>query len=179
VYIYKAWNTKILIVNADTDKLLECDLQRRRGLSSERAPHRQDNKFQTLNSWKGSNIWWNVQKLGSTPRHTDWLSALKLWLWKLLNHLKVAVVWSNNLVANSSGNQKKENVRSFKLLSLPSNGSEHWKDILCAVATVMFGMCNSAGLSQLFAVTGVKCPINPVTERNLVSSHNVTWKCSS
>jgi hypothetical protein len=36
------------------------------------------------NSWKGSNIWSNVHKVGLTPRHTDWLSAVKwLWLWQM------------------------------------------------------------------------------------------------
>jgi hypothetical protein len=28
-----------------------------------------------LNTWKGSNIWSNVHKVGSTPRHTDWLTV--------------------------------------------------------------------------------------------------------
>jgi hypothetical protein len=27
------------------------------------------------NSWKGSNIWSKVHKLGSTPRHTEWLTV--------------------------------------------------------------------------------------------------------
>jgi hypothetical protein len=35
------------------------------------------------NSWKGSNIWSNVHKVRSKPRHIDRLSAVKwLWLWK-------------------------------------------------------------------------------------------------
>jgi hypothetical protein len=48
-------------------------------------PHRHHDYIQQIpdpNSWKASNIWSNVHKVGSTPRHTDRLSPVKwLWLW--------------------------------------------------------------------------------------------------
>jgi hypothetical protein len=59
---------------------LDCDLQRtdpasrRRGRPTETGQQIPDPK-----SWKGSNIWSNVHKMVSTPRHSDWLSAVK-WL---------------------------------------------------------------------------------------------------
>jgi hypothetical protein len=42
------------------------------------------------NSWKRNNVWSNVHKVGSTPRHTDWLTdwlwAVKsLWLWQIMD----------------------------------------------------------------------------------------------
>jgi hypothetical protein len=53
----------------------------RRGLSSERAPHRdRTTHSRPKMSSKGSNIW---SKMGSIPRHTDWLPPVKsLWLRK-------------------------------------------------------------------------------------------------
>jgi hypothetical protein len=56
----------------------------RPGLSSERTPHRDRTTISDPNTWKRSNIWSNVHKVGSTPRHTDSLSAVKwLWLWQM------------------------------------------------------------------------------------------------
>jgi hypothetical protein len=55
-----------------------------RPLFREGGLQRQDNKFQIQTLKKRSNIWSNVHKVGSTPRHTDWLSAVKWpWLWLL------------------------------------------------------------------------------------------------
>jgi hypothetical protein len=54
---------------------LDCDLQRtdpasrRRGCLTETGQQIPD-----PNPWKGSNIWSNIHKVGSTPRHTDWLT---------------------------------------------------------------------------------------------------------
>jgi hypothetical protein len=42
-----------------------------RPLVREGAPQRQDNKFQSQTLGKGSNLWSNVHKVDSTPRHTD------------------------------------------------------------------------------------------------------------
>jgi hypothetical protein len=52
------------------------------GLSSERVPYRDRTTNSRPKLLKGSAIWLNVHKVGSTPRHTDWLtlSAAK-WLW--------------------------------------------------------------------------------------------------
>jgi hypothetical protein len=46
----------------------------------------QQQQIPDQNTWIGSNVWSNVHKVGSTPRHTDWLSetltlTLTLWLW--------------------------------------------------------------------------------------------------
>jgi hypothetical protein len=42
------------------------------------------------------------------------------------------------------------------------------EDFMCAVIIVIFGVCNSERMSQLFAV---KCSINPITNPNPVYSH--------
>jgi hypothetical protein len=59
---------------------LKVTLSQRHDLSSETETER----IPDPNSWKGSNIWSNVHKVGSTLRNTDWLtdwlSAVK-WLW--------------------------------------------------------------------------------------------------
>jgi hypothetical protein len=77
------WKTKMLIVNVHTDKWLDCDLQRTDPASRQRGrPTHTGQQIPDPNSWKGSNIWSNVHKVGSTQ---DILSAVKwlsLWLWK-------------------------------------------------------------------------------------------------
>jgi hypothetical protein len=58
-----------------TDKWLDCDLQRTDPASRQRGrPTETRQQIPDPNSWKGSNIWSNVHKVGSTPRHTDWLT---------------------------------------------------------------------------------------------------------
>jgi hypothetical protein len=47
--------------------------------------------------------------------------------------------------------------------------------IMCAVVTVMFGVCNSVRLLQLFVVTTCKWSVNPVSQ-NPVYSHSIIWQ---
>jgi hypothetical protein len=47
---------------------------------------------------------------------------------------------------------------------------------MCAVVTVIFGVCNSVRLSQLFVVTFCKRQVNPITNPNPVYSHSITWQ---
>jgi hypothetical protein len=72
-------------VNVHTDKWLDCELQRTDPTFRQRGrPTETRQQISDPNAWKGSNIWSNVHKVGSTPRHTDWLtdwlSAVN-WLW--------------------------------------------------------------------------------------------------
>jgi hypothetical protein len=49
-----------------------------------------------------------------------------------------------------------------------ATASEDQEDFMCAVVTVIFGVCNSVRLSWLFVVTFCKCLVNPITNKNLV-----------
>jgi hypothetical protein len=72
------WNTKmlILLVNVYTDKWLYCDIQMTDPVSHQRRhPIQMGQQIPDPNPWKESNIWSNVHKVGSTPRHTDWLTV--------------------------------------------------------------------------------------------------------
>jgi hypothetical protein len=79
------------MVNVHTDKLLDCDLQRTDPASRQGGrPTETIQQISDPNTWKGSNIWSNIHKVGSTPRQTDWLTAVKwLWLWLLIRGLEV------------------------------------------------------------------------------------------
>jgi hypothetical protein len=57
----------------------ESDLQRTDPACRQRGRHTvTEQQIPDPNSWKESNIWSNVHKVGSTRRHTDWLSAVNL-----------------------------------------------------------------------------------------------------
>jgi hypothetical protein len=45
------------------------------------------------------------------------------------------------------------------------------ENFMCAVFTVIFGVCNSVRLSYLFVVMFCKCSINPTSNPNPVYSH--------
>jgi hypothetical protein len=77
-----------------TSEWLHCKLETRPLVRE--GPHRDRTKIPDQNSWKGSKIWSNVHKVGSTPRHTDWLTVSRkvtltlslrshssIWLWVL------------------------------------------------------------------------------------------------
>jgi hypothetical protein len=53
--------------------------------------------------------------------------------------------------------------------------TEDRKDFMCAVVTVIYGMCNSVRLLYLLVVTVRKWSINPVTKPNPVDSQSHTW----
>jgi hypothetical protein len=83
IYMVKDWNTRLLIVNVLIDKWLDWDLQRT-DPASRQTGHLTKTGQQILdqNPWIGSNIWSKVHKVGSTPRHTDWMTvSRKMWLW--------------------------------------------------------------------------------------------------
>jgi hypothetical protein len=72
----KVWNTKMLIVNVHTDKWPDCDLQRTDPPLVREGALQTGQHIPDPNSWKGSNIWSNIHKVGSTPIHTDFDSDL-------------------------------------------------------------------------------------------------------
>jgi hypothetical protein len=57
-----------------------------------------------------------------------------------------------------------------------ATGIEYCEDIMCAVVTGNFGVCNSVGVPQLFVLTFCKCSINLSTNPNTVYSHSTTWQ---
>jgi hypothetical protein len=77
IYIYgKGVEDKNVNSNLHTKKWLDCELQRPDPDSRQRGrPRETGQQIPDRNSWKGSNIWSNVHKVDSTPRHTDWLTV--------------------------------------------------------------------------------------------------------
>jgi hypothetical protein len=106
---------------------------------------------------------------GSTPRFTNWLTASR----NVTSTLTVdRASWELQLWEDDSwergqfGNPEEGERPLFEAAT-----EQRLVKTLYPVVKVIFGVCNSLRLSQLFVVTFSKCPINPITNPNPVFSH--------
>jgi hypothetical protein len=86
---------------------------------------------------------------GSTPRLTDWLTV------------------SSNVTLT---------LTLTCCSRYQETSIEDREDLICSVFTVIFRVCNSAIVLQLFVVTTCKWSINPILNPNPVYSHSNMWR---
>jgi hypothetical protein len=73
-------------------------------------------------------------------------------------------IWSNELVVRQSSagknlSKEAEDVIGIRYQAVTGEDIANREDFLCAVVTVIFGVCNSVRLSYLFVITFCRCSV--------------------